>query len=228
MSGSFVPPPTIEDIRQALVRPLPGMAGQKKMAPQPPAQSEDRWHCPVDCREAAVLLLLYPARTNNYQHKPGKSSLPELHILLTRRTEYPGVHSGQISFPGGRREGQETLWETALRETKEEVGVLPDTLEIMGRLSSLYVPASNFCIYPFVAFTSSRPTFYLDSEEVAEIIELPLSLLLDPANRKEEVWQFQKYGERLVPFFDVFGHRVWGATAMMLGEFLALLQLPEQ
>lgn len=208
--------PTIEAIRQALAGPLPGRAGQIKMAPARPDGSEtDRWAAPDDCREAGVLLLLYPHRVHG--------SDPELHLVLTRRTEYPGVHSGQISFPGGRREEQEPLATTALREAWEEVGVTPETLELIGPLSPLYTPPSNFYIYPFVAYRPARATYNVAPEEVAELIEVPLSLLLDPAIRQEEIWHFEKYGPRRVPFFDVFGHKVWGATAMMLSEFLTLL-----
>jgi 8-oxo-dGTP pyrophosphatase MutT (NUDIX family) len=115
------------------------------------------------------------------------------------------------------------LQTTALREAQEETGVLPDTLSIIGQLSPLYVPASNFCIYPFVAFSSVRPVLQPDPIEVAELIEVPLSLLLDPTIRKERTRYLNNYGERLVPYFDVYGHQVWGATAMMLEEFLTLL-----
>jgi 8-oxo-dGTP pyrophosphatase MutT (NUDIX family) len=208
--------PTIEDVRQALTGPLPGVAGQIKMVPEPSASQINRWDKVDGHREAGVLLLLYPHITN-------KCTLPELHLVLTRRTEYPGAHSGQISFPGGRREQEESLQRTALRETMEEVGVLPEELEIVGQLSSLYTSASNFCIYPFVAFSATCPTFRLDPKEVAELIEVPLSFLLNPANRKEEIWHFQDSGQRRVPFFSVFGYQVWGATAMILSEFLTLL-----
>jgi 8-oxo-dGTP pyrophosphatase MutT (NUDIX family) len=215
MSLSYQTTFTIEDVRQAFGGPLPGMVGQIIMAPSPPTSKINRWVKPDDCREAAVALLLYPHTTNG--------RIPELHITLIRRPKYPGVHSGQISFPGGRREKGETLETTALRETAEEVGVLPETLEIIGHLSSLYTPPSNFCIYPFAAFSSSRPSFQIDPREVAELIEVPLSLFFNPAICKEETWYFENYGERKIPFFDVFGHKVWGATAMMLSEFLTLL-----
>ncbi len=160
----------------------------------------------MGCREAGVLLLLYP-------HNSGGES--ELHIVLIRRPEYPGVHSGQISLPGGRREGAESLQETALRETREEIGVKPDTVEVVGHLSSLYTSASNFCIYPFVAFRPTRPDFQPEPGEVAGLLELPLSLLFNPATRRTEVWN-----SRRIPFFDVFGFKVWGATAMILSECL--------
>ena len=206
---------TIDDIRQAFVNPLPGMAGQVKMAPLPQRGKVNRWELPESCRDASVLLLLYP-----YQ---GFNNETELHIVLIRRPEYPGVHSGQISFPGGRWEEGESLQTTALRETVEEIGVPPDRLEILGQLTTLYTPPSNFCIYPFVAFSADRPIFRPDAIEVAELIEAPLSLFSNPVSQKQEIWNFEQYGERQVPFFDIFGHKVWGATAMIMSEFLALL-----
>lgn len=215
---------TIEDIRQLLTGPLPGQTAQAKMAPLPFDPTVDRWQIPANCLEAGVLLLLYPDRGNRTNHS-GPISISNLYLALIRRTEYPGgVHSGQISFPGGQRKGQESLQATALRETQEEIGVVPHSLRVVGQLSPLYVPASNFCIYPFVAFSPVHPTFQLDSREVAELIETPLSHLLDPTTCKEVSRHFQNYGERRIPYFDVFGHQVWGATAMMLGEFLVLLE----
>lgn len=206
--------PTIAVVRRALAQPLPGQVGQRGMEPAPLPGRPDRWGAAKDCRDAGVLLLLYPHLT------AGGS---DLYIALTRRTEYPGVHSGQISLPGGRREGDESLQTTALRETMEEIGVLPETLEVIGGLTMLYIIASHFCIYPFVAYSPARPAFRLDPGEVAELIEAPLSLLLDPATRQEEWWPIENYGRRRVPFFNVFGHQVWGATAMILNEFLMAL-----
>jgi 8-oxo-dGTP pyrophosphatase MutT (NUDIX family) len=216
MREPYILSPTIEEIRRALVGPLPGVAGQTKMAPEPSAGQINQWDKTDGYREAGVLLLLYSDTTRN-------NTQPELHIVLTRRTEYPGVHSGQISFPGGRREQEESLQTTALRETMEEIGVLPEKLEIVGRLSMLHTSASNFRIYPFVAFSATRPTFQIDPKEVAALIEVPLSLLLNPTNCKEEIWHFEDDGQRRVPFFDVLGYQVWGATAMILSEFLTLL-----
>jgi 8-oxo-dGTP pyrophosphatase MutT (NUDIX family) len=201
---------TIHDIRQTLTGPLPGRVGQSQMAPEPLPGQVNRWEPVTGCREAGVLLLLYP-------HDTGGGS--ELHIVLIRRPEYSGVHSGQISLPGGRREGRESLQETALRETREEIGVKPDTVEMLGQLSLLYTPVSNFCIYPFVAFSLTRPAFQPDPGEVAGLLEPPLSWLLNPAARRAEQWNFPQ-GARRVPFFDVFGLKVWGATAMILSEFL--------
>lgn len=201
---------TIEDIQYALTKPLPGVAGQIKMAPMPHREQVHRWDSQDDCREAGVLILLYP-----YASK--------LHLALIRRREYPGVHSGQIALPGGRREAGESLQTTALRETKEEIGVSANNLKVIGQLSSLYTPPSNFCIYPFVAFSQIRPNFHPEPREVAEVLEVSLTQLADPAVYKVEIWHFEKYGERRIPLFDVEGHKIWGATAMILSEFLTLL-----
>ncbi|MBN1217978.1 MAG: CoA pyrophosphatase [Anaerolineae bacterium] len=206
--------PTIQEIQQALAGPLPGMAGQIKMAPQPLDGQVNRGVVPDDHRQAGVLLLLYPHTS---------AAQPELHLVLMRRNEYPGVHSGQISFPGGQREGDEALQKTALRETREEMGIMPETVEVIGQLSPLYTPTSNFYIFPFVAFSPNRPRFRPDPKEVAELIEAPLKLLLNPATRQEEIWHLRRIGQRRVPFYRVYGHYVWGATAMILGEFLTLL-----
>jgi 8-oxo-dGTP pyrophosphatase MutT (NUDIX family) len=204
--GSIV---TLEAIQQALAGPLPGQAGQQKMAPAPLPGDIDRWGPLAGCREAGVLVLLYPQQA-------------ELYLILTRRVDYPGVHGGQISLPGGRREGTESLSATALREAQEEIGLCPNSVELMGSLSVLYTPVSNFCIYPFVAFSPVRPNFRPNPAEVAALIETPLSLLLNPTTRREEMWYFEQ-GRRRVPFFDILGHKVWGATAMILSEFLMVV-----
>ncbi len=215
--------PAIDQIRQALTRPLPGKAGQIKMAPEQRLDRLNRWERPDNYREAAVLLLFYPSIPPGSNGSSAHPSELELYFVLIRRPDYPGVHGGQISLPGGRREGGESLPATALREAQEEIGLAPETVEIVGQLSPLYTPPSNFYIFPFVAFGPGRPKFQPNPTEVAEIIETPLSLLLNPATHKEEIWRFQNYGDCRVPFFDVYGHQVWGATAMILSEFLNLL-----
>ena len=210
---------TIEHIQTALAQTLPGKTAQYKKAPQPLPDGLRR-DKPTDCRNAAVLLFLYPHTTRN--------SKQEWHILLTRRAEYPGVHSGQISLPGGRHEAGETFQTTALRETYEEVGVSPDTVNIIGQLSYLYTPPSNFCIYPYVGYADRRPDFQADTTEVAELIEPPLSLIRNPTIRHHESWIIHDGTSRNIPFFDIYGHKVWGATAMILSEFLTIIDLSKK
>jgi mutator protein MutT len=149
------------------------------------------------------------------------------HLVLTRRRDDLNDHAGQISFPGGRREDGETLEETALREAREEVGIEPANLEILGHLECLYIPPTDYEVYPTVAWHNGTPLFRQQVDEVAEIMEVPLAHLLDPANRLEELWDLRGF-EVLVPFYLVGRHKVWGATAMMLSEFLQRLQLSNE
>jgi 8-oxo-dGTP pyrophosphatase MutT (NUDIX family) len=159
-----------------------------------------------------VLVLLY-----------GKND--ELNLVLTRRRDDLQSHAGQISFPGGRHEDPETLLMTALRETHEEIGVPPTAVMPLGTLASLYIPPSDFEVHPFVGWYShgERPIFTPDTGEVAEILEVPLRHLIDPATRQEEPWELR--GQQVkVPYYDVQGYKVWGATAMMLSELIERLQ----
>jgi 8-oxo-dGTP pyrophosphatase MutT (NUDIX family) len=199
---------TLDDVRRALALPdFDPVAAQLRMAPQPrPFRRSD---VPGTPKLASVLVLLYPVGA-------------ALSFVLMRRTEYEGVHSGQISLPGGKREGDETFEQTALRETFEEIGV-SDPVEILGALTTVYVPPSDFEIHPFVGYLPHRPIWSPDTEEVAEIVEAPLYLLLDPAIKGVEEWM--RSGNPLtVPFYGIAQHKVWGATAVMLSEFEARLQ----
>lgn len=163
-------------------------------------------------REAATLVLLYP-------YEGGEESA----IVLTVRQ--PGLrdHSGQISLPGGSRDGNETAEETALREGWEEVGVPAGHPKVLGRLSPIHIPPSGFSVFPVVASLGYVPPFQIQESEVAALIEVPISRLLNPATRQIST---RKTGGGLfeAPFFAVDGHEVWGATAMMLAEFVAVLQ----
>jgi 8-oxo-dGTP pyrophosphatase MutT (NUDIX family) len=205
---------TFDDVRAALgLAGFDGPAAQRRMAPvaRPMARPADR---PAGPRLGGVLILLYCVDE-------------ELHVVLTRRPDYEGVHAGQVSCPGGRREPPETLAATALRETHEEIGVLPAQVELLGELTSLYVMPSDFEVHPFVGryIGPGRPRFVPDTREVAAILEVPLRLLLDPATRAEEEMELRGGLRMEVPFFRVGQHKVWGATAMILSEFLERLRL---
>ena len=199
---------TLDDVRRALALPdFDPVAAQLRMAPQPrPFRRDD---VPGTAKLAAVLVLLYPVGG-------------ALSFVLMRRTEYEGVHSGQISLPGGKREDNETFEQTALRETFEEVGV-SDPVEILGALTPIYVPPSDFEIHPFVGYLPRRPLWSPDPNEVAEIIEAPLQLLLDPSIKGVEEWT--RNGKPFTAaFYRIAHHKVWGATAIMLSEFEGRLQ----
>lgn len=188
-----------------------GKAAQLQMAPQPRATRRASRR-PGQPRVGAVLALLYVA-----DERVG----PE--ILLTRRPETLKDHSGQISFPGGRQEAGETLTQTALRETEEEVGIRPKTITLLGQLTQLYIPVTDFEVHPFVGWHDGLPTFNRNADEVAELISTPISHLLDDAYRKVKSAEFNNT-PYTVPYFDVHGHTVWGATAMMLNELIVRWQ----
>jgi 8-oxo-dGTP pyrophosphatase MutT (NUDIX family) len=195
-------------LRKRLVGPLPGTRAQLGMAPifrQDPSMATIEGK---PCREAGVLVLFFPL-----------DDVPTL--LLTLRRADLKEHAGQVSFPGGRREPDESLRETALREAHEEVGLDPRHVEVLGPLTPLYIPPSNFCVHPFVATTPVAPELRPQDDEVEAVLCAPLPLLLDPQTRRREprIVRGQTYD---VPFLDVKGHKVWGATAMMLAELLAL------
>jgi 8-oxo-dGTP pyrophosphatase MutT (NUDIX family) len=203
-------PARIKRLAVALARPLPGLSVQMGMAPMPRPGTERILDPFLDCRRAAVLVLFYP------------STRGDLRIVLTRRTDRLESHSGQISFPGGSMDPGEDPHATAKREALEELGVKPGSFEVIGELSPLYIPPSGFCVYPVVGYAPRAPTFAPNAEEVAEVLEAPVDHLLKPATRCEETWDLRG-APVLVPYYAVGPHKVWGATAMMLCELLALL-----
>jgi 8-oxo-dGTP pyrophosphatase MutT (NUDIX family) len=166
---------------------------------------------------AAGLVLLY-----RYQ-PAGPTADPTPYLVLTRRTTALRRHSGQISLPGGRYDLEDgSLLRTALRETEEELGVDPADLTIWGRLEPEHIVASHYALAPFVAFTPRRPAFRPAPAEVAEVIDLPLARLLDPAAVEEETWDLQGMARR-VSFFRYQEHKIWGATARVLSQVVVLL-----
>lgn len=202
---------TTAEIQRALeLKDFDPLEAQLKMAPRPRVTIRTP-ETPGSPRQGGVLIILY--------QKDGRT-----HLVLTRRRDDLRAHAGQISFPGGRREPQETLQTTAFREAHEELGVQPQELDLLGRLSSLYIPPTDYEVHPFVAwYKNGRPIFIPQESEVAEILEVPISHLLDPATTVWEKWELRGF-ELDVPFYLISGHKVWGATAMMLSEFLSRLE----
>ena len=157
-------------------------------------------------RPAAVLILLY-----EWDGEPV--------TLLTRRSEHLRGHRGEISLPGGTPEpGDASLYETALRETWEEIGVEPATVSLIGALEPVLTVVSNYAITPFVA-RLSRPAFTPNPREVAELIELPLGRLVEPDACREELWETDGVA-RTIYFYDYRSHTIWGATARILRHFV--------
>jgi 8-oxo-dGTP pyrophosphatase MutT (NUDIX family) len=209
-----VPPslPAIRDaLRLRLAQPLPGLEAQLRMAPRP-RPGWDPFARPAGLRDAAGLVLLYP--------HDGAWLVP-----LTLRGAGLRHHTGQVSLPGGRVDPGESIEAAALREADEEVGLRSDHVEILGQLTPLHVPVSSHLLHPVVGLAAARPAFTVAEVEVERLIEAPLERLRDPAAVSWERRRRELPPAVLmdVPYFEVDGARVWGATAMILAEFLAVI-----
>jgi len=175
---------------------------------RPPLRRHDE-NPPPDARPAAVLVLLYP--------REGR-----WHVPLTLRPEHLPAHAGQVSLPGGAIGPGETSREAALREFHEELGGADEPIRLLGPLSPIYVPASNYRIEPWVGAAERRPAMTPNPEEVAELLEIPLGHLLDPASLGRHVREYE--GVRYeAPHFLWPPHRIWGATCRILGEFVTIV-----
>lgn len=164
-----------------------------------------------DPRKGGVAAIVFP--------KKGKAA-----FVLILRPSYQGVHSAQVSFPGGRIEPEDTsALHTALRETEEEVGIPPDRLDHVRELSSLYIPPSRFLVYPHLFVMESEPNYRLDPREVDRVIEFPVSGLLDEASIMRDFVRVHAGVEIHTPYFACEDLRIWGATAMMLAEIKHLI-----
>ena len=188
----------------------PGLRAQLRMCPQPPPSLQVYPENCTSCLKAAVLILLYPKNNQPY-------------LVFIKRSHLVHHHQNQISFPGGQQEDDESLEATALRETEEELGLSSSSISVLGQLTPLYVSASNYLIYPVVGSLADAPHFFAQTEEVAEIIEVPLAHLLKEENLKKEIWPLRDR-VALVPFYHFQEYKIWGATAMILSEFLSLVE----
>ncbi len=200
----------VQNLEQKLRNKLPGPVAHQKMMPSVPNHLRFRTEAKTEAMEGSVLILLY-------------ADCGKIYLPLMRRPVYDGAHSGQISFPGGKMEKSDNdLVDTALREAYEEVGIKKEDVKILGTLSTIYIAASNFNVLPVVAYADARPSFLINQYEVEEIIETELLHLLDAVNIKYKEMIIGEYTLQS-PYYDVQGHVVWGATAMMISEFLTIL-----
>lgn len=189
-----------------LEQPLPGWRAQARYQPEL-SFGRHRGPAHADARPAAVLVLLYP--------RDGQWHVP----LMLRPVHMPD-HAGQVSLPGGVIEPGETSRQAALREFSEELGAPAEEFEILGRLSPLYLFASNYQITPWVAATASRPDWHPSEREVEQLLEIPLRHLLDPGNTGH-VERHQRGLRFRAPCYSWQDERIWGATSMILAELVA-------
>ena len=203
-----------EILKHELTKKLPGTEVQWELA------SSDRMirdfpRVPgPDARIAAVLILLYP-------------DIGLVHTVFMQRHNYDGVHGGQISFPGGKKEDSDKdIIHTAIREAEEETGIDPKGISVLGTLTPLFIPVSNMIVTPVVAWTDRKPDFIHQPEEVVFLINAELNRFLDQSILKTKLFEIR--GEMInVKFFDYDGHVIWGATAMILNELLTIIRNEE-
>jgi 8-oxo-dGTP pyrophosphatase MutT (NUDIX family) len=196
----------IDQLEQDLKSVLPGRRAQYKMAPQLRLENHHGHY-----RNAAVMILLFTRNTS-------------WHTVLMKRPEYDGTHSNQICLPGGKFEdGDADLEQTALREIREETGIDDGRIRILGNLSRLHIPVSGIEVLPVVGFYPEEPDFQPDTSEVAYLIEASLIDLMHPLNTRE-TFRTLMFKLVKVPYFQIGDEHVWGATAMILSEFLEVIR----
>ena len=198
-----------------LIQPLPGPEAHRRAIPRDRVSERLGHEQPTNPRLGGILILLFPDEDN-------QTIFP-----LIQRPDYPGTHGGQVSFPGGKYEDHDqSLVATALRETHAEIGVSPGTIKVIGTLTNIYIPPSNFQVTPVVGYLSNRPEFRRDPVEVDEILEVSLDQLMDRSLHK--LIDVEVRGTRLpnTPYFDFHERVVWGATAMILSELHHILEGP--
>mgnify|MGYP006268980287 CR=1 FL=1 len=201
----------IQQLQSGLKQPLPGQEAQYRMAHVVRRRVEPP---PAHAKQAAVLALFYPLEERWHL------------VFIERQSLHPeDRHAGQISFPGGRQEPSDTsLQETALREAEEEVGLDRKQVEVLGRLTHLYIPVSNYLVNPFVGMTQQTPQFTPEETEVRDILQVPLQHLMYPDTKQQTDLQLsQNITLRNVPYFNLDGKVLWGATAMIVNELLTIL-----
>lgn len=193
---------------------LPGAEAQYKMSAMGRRTRVSETFGTKAHKVGAVLILLYPHQG-------------DLLFPLTQRHTYKGAHSGQVSLPGGKIEPQDVGTDaTALRETHEEIGVAPEHVRLLGKLTELYIPPSNFLVHPYVGYAEQRPEMKKDDFEVAELFEGNIKSLLDENTVEETKVPIPGNMKIKTPYFNIHEKVVWGATAMILSELRELLLKP--
>ncbi len=201
----------IHDLQFKLKGKLPGDQAHQLVLSYPRAHPTQARAMTPPPRESAVLMLLY--------QKSG-----EWYTVFIKRTQDQSVHSGQISFPGGKQEPLETLLGTALRETREELGVDPSAIEILGQLTEIYIPPSHFMVRPYIGWMPQTPEFHPSHSEVERVIEHPIHQLLQNGIILQKSIFIPRMNRNIqTMYFDLQGETLWGATAMIVQEVRSLL-----
>ncbi len=204
-------PALIEQLEDRLKQPLPGAVAHEPLRATPTGLIKPKFEHALPPKPGSVLILLYP---------DGE----QLKFPLTKRQEYLGAHSGQISLPGGKAEPDEGYIETALREAEEEIGISRNQVRVVGKLSQFFVIPSNFMVTPVIAYAERKPVFTPQVSEVMRILEGDVEQLLrDDAVQTKQIVAAKIY-QMLAPHFEIEGEVVWGATAMMLNELRVVMR----
>mgnify|MGYP001444427811 FL=1 len=198
-----------EQIKERLKKPLPG--NEAHLATRIKTKSEVTFpNTQETARPAAVLILLFPFED-------------EIQFFLTKRTEDVEHHKGQISLPGGIRENDESLNETALRETKEEVGIDSTKIIISGSLTPFFIPVTGYIVHPFIGWCKEKPSTKIHDVEVNQLFSVSITELMDEKILQTEQWNIRGY-DAIVPYYNFGKCKVWGATAAILSEFKSILE----
>ncbi len=202
----------VDQLKIRLQKPLPGLPAQLLMAPLARKRFEKIDPEKYNPVKSAVLILLFPVGDN-------------VHTLLIQRPVYEGVHSGQVAFPGGKFEEIDIdLKQTAIRETFEEVGVPAKDVEIIGKLTDLFIKVSNFIVSPYIGYVNKQPDFIIDAYEVQKIIPVGLFSLNDSGIKSIKTVSRNNGYKIRTPYYDIDGLTVWGATAMMISELNVVVE----
>lgn len=199
---------TVDFIKERFKHPLPGETAHIPLSPIGRGRSSEAIKNAIHIKESAVALILFEEHA-------------QLNAILIQRQIYNGFHSGQVCFPGGKMEDFETnLSETAIRESIEEIGLQKENFNLLGELTPVYIPVSSFRIQPFVIQYTEIPKFFPDPREVKEVFSFPIEQLIEKDAIQKTQIQFSS-GQTLddVPYFNINGKIVWGATALILNEF---------
>lgn len=202
----------VEELKSSLKKPLPGRSAQFQMIPDPGVKTYYNETNFLNAKKGAVMIVFFQRSK-------------EVIFPMIKRQDYEGVHSGQVALPGGKKDPTDPDFEfTALRETFEEIGIPQNKIEVIGKLTEIYIPPSNFLIYPYVGVLYEEPQYYPDLTEVADIYEFSLKDFLSPQCISKQSMKLFNGLEVTTPCYNIDQKIIWGGTAMILSEMRTILQ----